>query len=475
MRRQVAKQTVGWTFAGLVSAALAALTAVLVSALSGCSNSGLASPGQAKTEQAQRNADEGAGPERTLRVKTVRPSREHLKRVTAQQAHVDPFEKTDVFAKASGYLLRFGQVQGWDGRARDVDIGDRVVKDQVLAELWVPEMEQERLHQAALVDKAQSEVDVAVAAEKAQEAVVEAAQARVEQARSERAKYEADVVYRKGEYERQLQLFKERTSYKELVDKEANQLRAAEAALAAAKDAIGTAQANLKFEQANVAKAKADVEGAKARLKVANATLERTVILLDYGKIRAPYEGLLTRRLFHTGAFIQSAETRIAEPLFTIVRVDPLRIVTDIPEADSTSVQLGQPATLEVNGVPGQQFPGKVVRFADALDSVTRTMRTEVELDMPSKVLRAGMYGTVTIRLLDYPDAMLLPTSTLVISGGKPSVMVVEESKVRRREIVLGHNDGDRMHITHGLRGDEQVITDGKNSVREDQAVEMAK
>src|SRR6266852_3503662 len=121
MRIRVTKQTVGWTFAGLASAAFAALTVVLVSALSGCSNSGSASPGRAKNQIAQRDADDGAGQERTLRVKTVRPSREHLKRVTSPQAHVDPFEKTDIFAKASGYLLRFGQVQGQDGKMRDLD------------------------------------------------------------------------------------------------------------------------------------------------------------------------------------------------------------------------------------------------------------------------------------------------------------------------------------------------------------------
>jgi multidrug efflux pump subunit AcrA (membrane-fusion protein) len=102
-------------------------------------------------------------------------------------------------------------------------------------------------------------------------------------------------------------------------------------------------------------------------------------------------------------------------------------------------------------------------------------MRTEVELDKPSRVLRAGMYGTVTIRLVDYPDALLLPTSALVISGGKPSVIVVEEGKARRLEIELGYNDGDHMHVTCGLKGDEQVIIDGKNSVREGQAVEIAK
>jgi RND family efflux transporter MFP subunit len=472
---RLTKQAAAWAFAGFVAVTLAGLTVALLSALPGRSHSGSAAPGQSGDQPAPPNADTGRGQERALRVMIVRPTREHLQRVTTQQAHVDPHEKTAIYAKAAGYLLRFGQVPVKDGEMRDVDIGDWVQKDQLLAELWIPEMVQGRLRQAALVDQAQSEVGEAEAAQKAAEALVEAALARSNQARSEVTRYEADLVYHKGEYERYLRLFNERAVQQDLVDKEYHQFQAAEAALAAARDAVGTAQANVKVEQARVIKAKADVESAKARAQVARANLEQTLILLDYAKILAPYQGVITRRLVDSGAFIQSAETRMSEPLFTIVRVDPLRIVTEIPEADSTWVKLGQPAVLEVNGVPGRQFTGKVVRFADALDSVTRTMRTEVELDKPPSGLRPGMYGTVTVRLVDYPDALLLPTSALVISDGKPSVIVVEDGVARRRPIELGYNDGDRMQITRGLKGDEQVITDGKNSVREGQAVDIAK
>src|SRR5207302_2416640 len=114
-------------------------------------------------------------------------------------------------------------------------IGDRVKKDQVLAELWVPEMEQERVQKQALLDKAQTEVGQAEAAQKAAEAMVGVADAKVLEITSLVAKYEADVSYHKGEHERYSQLFKERALQKDVVDRELNQLRAAEAALTAAK------------------------------------------------------------------------------------------------------------------------------------------------------------------------------------------------------------------------------------------------
>jgi multidrug efflux pump subunit AcrA (membrane-fusion protein) len=463
-------RTVSRVGAGLALMSATALAAAFLIGLPGCSNKEPAAQAQAGKQSAA-----NAGPDQAAQVKTVRPTREHLKRLsTPQPAHVEPYEKTDIYAKVSGYLDVLGPALGPDGKPlldkngkpRPLDIGDRVAKDQVLAKLSVPEMDQERLQKAALVDQAQAEVGQAEAALEAAEALTSAAKAKIEEASSLLAKYDAEVAFRKVEYERHLQLFKDRAQQKEVVDEKLNQLRAAQAAFMAGKAAVTTAEANFKVEQARLTKAKADVASAEARWKVAKANLEHTVILLSYATIKAPYDGVLTRRLVDTGAFIQSAAAGKPEPLFTLARVDRLRIITDITKEEAGLVEIGQPATLVVEGARGQSLAGKVVRFADALDAGTRTMRTEVELDAPAKNLRPGMFGSVTIRLIDFPDALFLPTSALVTGGGKPAIWVVEEGKVRRQEVELGYNDGIRVQILRGLTGNEQVIAGGKIPVR---------
>jgi RND family efflux transporter MFP subunit len=459
MTRNLTKRTAAWLAAGLAVAALAGVSLVV---LAGGFRSGQAAFGQ--TDKAAARGEESRNAVATVRVKTIRPMREHLKRTTTQTAHVEPYEKADLLARIAGYLQKV-----------HVDIGDRVKKDQVLAELWVPEMEQERVQKQALVEKVQAEVGQAEAALQAAEAMVGAADAKVLEVSSLVAKYEADVMYRKGEYERYLQLFKERALQKDVVDRELNQRRAAEASLAAAKVSVTTAEASRKVEQAKLLQTQADLTGAKARFKVAQADLEHAAILLRFGRITAPYDGIITQRLVHPGAFIQSGATGKADPLFTIARVDRLRIVTEIPESDSAWIKVGQPATLQVDAARGQRFPGKVARLADALDKRSRTMLVEAELDTPTDVLRPGMYGSLTITLADYPDALLLPTSALLAGADKPSVMTVRNGKAHRQEIGLGYNDGVRIQINRGLTGDEQVITDGKNTVREGQAVEIAR
>jgi RND family efflux transporter MFP subunit len=460
MKTGLTTRAAGWALAGL---ALATVAGVSVVVLTGGSRPGTAVPGQSDHRPPARGAESPGSPQ-AVRVKTIRPAREPLKLTIMESAHVEPYEKADLFAKVAGYLQKV-----------HVDIGDRVTKDQVLADLWIPEMEQERVRKQALVDKARAELGQAEAAWKAAEAMVGAAQAKVTEASSLVAKYEADVIFRKGEHGRYLGLFQERAVQKDVVDREFNHLRAAEAALTAAQAAVATAAANFKVEQAKLTQARADEASAQARLKVAEADLEYSAILLGYGKVTAPYDGVLTQRLVHPGAFIQSAATGKAEALFTIARVDRMRIVTAIREAYSSAIKIGQPATLQVDAARGQRLAGKVARLADALDRQSRTMLVEVELDTPANVLRPGMYGSVTITVADYPDALLLPTSALVAGAGKPSVMVVSEGQCQRREIELGYNDLVRMQITRGLSGDEQVITDGKDSVREGQAVAVVK
>jgi HlyD family secretion protein len=85
------------------------------------------------------------------------------------------------------------------------------------------------------------------------------------------------------------------------------------------------------------------------------------------------------------------------------------------------------------------------------------------------------MFGTLAIVLADYPDALLLPTNALLMTGEKPAVMVVNDGKAHRQEIRLGVNDGVRMQVLSGCKGDELGITDGKDAARDGEPVKLAK
>jgi RND family efflux transporter MFP subunit len=402
------------------------------------------------------------GQSRAVLVAAVQPTRAPLKRSTTQPAHVEPYEKADIYAKASGYL-----------RTIHVDIGDRVKKGQVLAELSIPEMDTQLTQKQAMIRQAEAGKSQAEAAVRVALAGVRAAEAKLVEVRATIQRFEAELALAQSEFQRTQDLVNRAAATRSLLDEMGSRVHAAEANLAMVRAQVKSAEAALSQSRAELDKARSHVETAGALVEVARADLENLKTLRDYATVKVPFDGIVTRRLADTGAFIQSAETRKNDPIVTLVRIDRKRIVVDIPESEAGWVKIGQPAVFRFNSVGSRSLPGKVARITDALDFGSRTMRTEIELDQPEEI-RLGIFGQATITLADYPDALLLPSTALLTGSEKPAVMVVENGRARRREVQVGLEDGVQAQILSGLDGNEQVIVEGKDAVRDGQAVEIA-
>jgi multidrug resistance efflux pump len=279
----------------------------------------------------------------------------------------------------------------------NVDLGSRIQRGDCLAELWIPEMQQDRAQKQALVEEAQANVGQAEAAITASEALVAAAAAKVREAKSVVARHQAEVQFRHSEHTRFSELVRTKAIERALEDEKLNQLQSARSALAAAEASVASAEANERVEQARVKQARANLVLAQLHLKVAHSELKQVDILLEYAVIRAPYVGIVTERHIHTGDFAQSAASGKSVPLFTVMRAEPLRIVVDIPEADAGWMRTGLPATLSVDGIKDQPFACVVQRISEILDPSTRTLRIELELTDRTDGLRPGMYGAATI------------------------------------------------------------------------------
>jgi HlyD family secretion protein len=313
-----------------------------------------------------------------------------VSRTITQPAHVEPFEQTEIYAKISGYVARV-----------HVDLGDRVEKDQPLAELWVPEMQQERRQKQAALAEARAQLAHAKAAVTAAEEMVVAADAKVTEARAWLARHEANAEFRRIDHARYKRLEVSQTVPQEEVEEKLNLWRGAEATRDAARAAVNTAGANLKMEHAGRTQAESNAGLAEARIEVAKANLAQIDVMLDYAVVRAPFAGVITHRALHTGAFIPPPSSSRLVPLLTVARVDRLRIVTDVPETESTAIRIGQRAELVVDAGRRRKYAGTIARSADSLDPATRTLRVEIELDAPAAELRPGMYGSATLSLSD--------------------------------------------------------------------------
>ncbi len=393
-------------------------------------------------------------------VTTVKPSVESIHRVSTQPAQIEPFERTNVYAKAAGFLEKV-----------TVDIGERVEKDQVLANLWIPEMDQELLRKQALAEQAQAAVQQAQARLDSTDALVAAAEASRDETQAAIAQHEADIAFRRSEHGRIVDLVKSRSVNEAIQDEKLKQLRSSEATLAAALARVRFAEANVLVEQAKRRTAQADVSYAQSQSKVTQAELRQTEILMKYAQVRAPYAGQITRRWVNSGDFVASASNAKMDPLFTVDRIDKLRIVFDVPEADSALVRVGQHASLVVDALKGRTFEGQVMRTAGVLDPKSRTLRVEAEVTDPNVSLRAGMYGMVTVTLAERVNAVLVPARSLHYEGTTAFVLCVKQGVVERRLVKVGYSDGIRSEILEGLDSADQVILESRVQVHPGQKV----
>jgi HlyD family secretion protein len=385
-----------------------------------------------------------------ITVEVTRPRSGGIARVCIQAGTVEPFEMADLYAKASGFLAE-----------QAVDIGSRVQAGDVLARLSVPEYEKQVARDQARVKNAQAKVRQSEAARQSFEAEARAAEAAVGLAK---VTVRAKVAYRQYR-EKQLARIKELAASRavdaRLADEQEDYYQSAVEGENSAKEQVNAAQERVLAAKAKVLQAGADIDDAKASVEVAEADLARSEVLLRYTLIKSPYTGVVTRRNFHPGDFIKSADQGGNMPLLTVERTNKMRVVVQVPDRDVAYVTVGDAATLEIDALPGRLFQGTIARFAEAEDPTTRLMRTEVDIPNPDGKLRRGMYGRATLILqAGTPDSVRIPSAALVErkEGGSGSVRVVKDGKVKLQRVTIGADNGTETEIISGLTATDLVI-----------------
>ncbi|MBX3235250.1 MAG: efflux RND transporter periplasmic adaptor subunit [Nitrospiraceae bacterium] len=344
---------------------------------------------QAKTATAS-TAEHDAGPAKPeidptpVDVQVTKPTRRDLTYTVTLPANIAPLYQTTLYAKVSGYLKWIGP-----------DKGDVVKKDQVVAIIDAPEVE-EQYHQAL-----------------------------------------SDYKIKKVTYERLAKVWNE------------------------SPDVI----------------AKQDVDVAEAAYQGAKHLMEQRVVMRDYTKVRAPYDGIITARFADPGALIQVATSSAtsAIPLFTIMDLNTVRVYTNVPQDDSPWIAPGKTkSTVTVKELPGHSFSGTVTRSTLALDPSTRSLLVEIDLPNGDHALRPGTFAEVGLGLREIPQALVLPPQAIVAGPKGKSVFIIDQGKAKSVAVQTGITDGRWMEITSGLNGDEDVVVVGKRKLLEGATVQAS-
>ena len=357
-------------------------------------------------------------------VKTVSPQKITLRRTSSQPATVRAWHEAELFAKVAGYASKV-----------TADIGDVVKAGQTLMQIDVPEM-------TKIYEKQQAELSLLEYKREQFQASVGVARAELEALQSE--------------YDRVQTLIKTKAVTQRIGDETKSRYESAKARLVVAE---------------------AEVKSAASSVMVGRKTLEETEVMMQYASLKAPFAGIVTQRSVDPGDLVRNkvSSEGSRESLFTVSKVDVLRVTVPIPERDAVWVKKGDIAEMSFTALPGVTFKDVVARRSGRLDSKTRTMVVEVDIPNANGRLIPGMYCKVEI-IMQEKLALVVPAEAVRfnLTGDVSIVYVVkDDNSILLVPVKTGIDDGHNIEIISGLSGGEQVVTGMLGRLKDGQVVSV--
>jgi len=284
---------------------------------------------------------------------------------------------------------------------------------------------------------------------------------------------------------------------------------AAVAQVAQAEALMHKADATFAYAEQSIKKnliAKRDYDQANFDMLSQRAAYQTAKLQLTYTRIVAPVDGVIAERSVKLGNLIQ-----INQNMFRIVGMDPLQAVLNVPERQLGILKPGQTVQLEADALAGKTFTGDILRVAPVVDPASGTFRVTCEFHDKTGALKPGMFGRVEIVYDHRDDALTVPRAALVEEDGETAVFVVDKAPppappkdakdakdskdakavakadpkadpktpevdalvAHRKLVKIGYSDGDKVEIRSGIDEGVQVITVGRNAVRDGTSVQV--
>jgi RND family efflux transporter MFP subunit len=303
---------------------------------------------------------------------------------------------TAAFAAANIYARATGYVA-----KRHVDIGDRVKAGDLLSQLAVPELDDQISQNEATLDQLKSALDQA----------------------------EANRRLAQVTWDRDKGLVEKGWVTRQQGDVDLRNLNAQEAGVAAAQHNV-TAQEKL----------------------VKQLRQNR-----DYASVVAPFDAVITQRNVDVGSLVQGNAVS-GTFMFEVMQNDVIRIWVYVPQDAAFGVAPGIDAVVRVPELPDRDFSGKVTRIADAQQSGTRTLLTEIDLPNPDGALRSGIYCMVELKIPRRTSSFVLPADAIIFNRNGMQVAVVSDGKAEIRKVGVKRDMGTQVEVDSGVKAGDQVI-----------------
>jgi RND family efflux transporter MFP subunit len=184
----------------------------------------------------------------------------------------------------------------------------------------------------------------------------------------------------------------------------------------------------------------------------AKAALAQAQTSLDYTRIRAPFEGVVTGKKSDAGS--------LASPGMAILTVEDVslhRLEVNVNEGDLRYVRVGQAVPVVIDALDNAALKGKISEIVPAADAATRSFLVKINLSA-DKRLRSGLFGRAEFSRGERPS-LLIPRTAVVERGQLQGVFVLDQNKVANlRYVTLGKSSGSTVEVLAGLQDGDRLV-----------------
>ena len=200
-----------------------------------------------------------------------------------------------------------------------------------------------------------------------------------------------------------------------------------------------------------------DITAAQAQFDQANEQVNLAKKRLADATITAPVNGIVVNRNTDLGDYVTSGPG--GSPIFTIVKMDVVKVVFTVPEVDFSNVVVGTPVSISTRQ---QHISGNINFISPIVNPDSRTVKIKAEISNPEYQLKPGMFVEVSIDLSATDDLLLLPREAVLdIQDRVGHVFVVKEGKARQQTVKVGLVWGEKISILEGLTDSTLVVVNG--------------
>lgn len=212
---------------------------------------------------------------------------------------------------------------------------------------------------------------------------------------------------------------------------------------------------------------------AKANLVVQQAVVSRLEELTRFKQIKAPFDGVVTARAVDIGDLLTAGGTS-GRPLFRVSDIHRMRVYVNVPQGFLAVMKPGLKASLHV---PGQDaaFSAEVTSTANAVAEDSRKGLVELQADNPDGALWPGAFVEVQFHVPSNPETLRIPTTALLFTkNGTQVAEVQDDHRVALRTVKLGRNLGNDVEIQSGVTLAQRLIDNPQEFLSSGDVVQIA-